>query len=175
MSKQIYIDSDGNEIQVSGTVNTADMMPMSASDSKKVSEAIGDLSSLTTTNKSSAVGAINELNAVNGGTISASSGYNITAQRLVKQGKTVMMSAVINADTPITASRRTIANVPEGFRPANNVNLTMACSGQINGFSNRFLTGLITSGGDIMVGDMLLPAGETVKEVRISICYEQYY
>lgn len=40
MSKQIYIDSDGNEIQVSGTVNSADMMPMSASDSTKVSEAI---------------------------------------------------------------------------------------------------------------------------------------
>ena len=41
MSKQIYIDSEGNEIKVSGTVNTADMLPMSASDSKKVSEAIG--------------------------------------------------------------------------------------------------------------------------------------
>ena len=41
MSKQVYIDSNGNEVQVSGTVNTADMMPMSASDSTKVKTAIG--------------------------------------------------------------------------------------------------------------------------------------
>ena len=62
MSKQIYIDSNGNEIQVSGTVNTADMMPMSGNDSTKVSEAIGDLSQLTTTVTSSLVGAVNAVN-----------------------------------------------------------------------------------------------------------------
>lgn len=61
MSKQIYIDSNGNEVQVSGTVNTADMMPMSGNDSTKVSEAIGDLSTLTTSDKSSLVGAVNEV------------------------------------------------------------------------------------------------------------------
>ena len=62
MSKQIYIDSNGNEIQVSGTVNTADMMPMSGNDSTKVSEAIDDLSQLTTSVTSSLVGAVNEIN-----------------------------------------------------------------------------------------------------------------
>ena len=61
MSKQIYIDSNGNEVQVSGTVNTADMMPMSGNDSTKVSEAIGDLSQLTTSVTSSLVGAVNEV------------------------------------------------------------------------------------------------------------------
>lgn len=61
MSKQVYIDENGNEIQVSGTVNTADMMPMSGNDSTKVSEAIGNLSTLTTTDKSSIVGAVNEV------------------------------------------------------------------------------------------------------------------
>lgn len=61
MSKQIYIDSNGNEVQVSGTVNTADMMPMSGNDSTKVSEAIGDLSELTTSVTSSLVGAVNEV------------------------------------------------------------------------------------------------------------------
>lgn len=40
MAKQVYIDSDGNEIPVSGTINSADMMPMSASDATKVSAAI---------------------------------------------------------------------------------------------------------------------------------------
>lgn len=45
MSKQIYIDSNGNEIQVSGTVNSADMLPIEAGSSKMTSEAIGDLES----------------------------------------------------------------------------------------------------------------------------------
>ena len=43
MSKQVYIDSEGNEILLSGTVNSADMMPMSVGDATKVSEAIGNL------------------------------------------------------------------------------------------------------------------------------------
>lgn len=33
MSKQIYIDSEGNEIQVSGTVNSADKLPIEAGSS----------------------------------------------------------------------------------------------------------------------------------------------
>lgn len=136
--------------------------------------AIGDLSQLTTTDKSSAVGAINELNKVSRGTITASTGYSIVSQKLVKQGKTVMLNLVMTATTPIKSSRVTIANIPVGFRPQLNVNLTMGCSGQVNGLLNRFMTGLITVGGDIMVGDMILPAGETVKEFGISTCYEQY-
>ena len=62
MSKQVYIDSNGNEVQVSGTINSADMLPMSASDSTKVKTAIGSLSQLTTSVTSSLVGAVNEVN-----------------------------------------------------------------------------------------------------------------
>ena len=62
MSKQIYIDSEGNEIQVSGTVNSADMLPFTAGSSKMTSEAIGSLSFLTTTNKDRLVDAVNEVN-----------------------------------------------------------------------------------------------------------------
>lgn len=61
MSKQIYIDSNGNEVQVSGTVNSADMLPLEAGSSKMTSEAIGDLSTLTTSVTSSLVGAVNSL------------------------------------------------------------------------------------------------------------------
>lgn len=43
MSKQVYIDENGNEILLSGTVNTADMMPMSGNDNTKVSEAIEEV------------------------------------------------------------------------------------------------------------------------------------
>ncbi len=62
MSKQVYIDSNGNEVQVSGTVNSADMLPIEAGSSKMTSEAIGDLSQLTTSVNSSLVGAVNEVN-----------------------------------------------------------------------------------------------------------------
>ncbi len=43
MAKQIFIDGDGNEVPVSGTVNSADMLPISASDDTKVSEAIDEV------------------------------------------------------------------------------------------------------------------------------------
>lgn len=32
MAKQIYIDENGNEIQVSGTINTAELLPISGND-----------------------------------------------------------------------------------------------------------------------------------------------
>lgn len=41
MAQEFYIDENGNKIPISGTVNSADMLPMSASDDTKVSEAIG--------------------------------------------------------------------------------------------------------------------------------------
>jgi len=80
MSKQIYIDSNGNEVLVSGTVNTADMMPMSGNDSKKVSEAIGDLSTLTTSVKSSLVGAVNEVNGKINGITSVNLDFSISCR-----------------------------------------------------------------------------------------------
>ena len=90
MSKQVYIDSNGNEVQVSGTVNTADMMPMSGNDSTKVSEAIGDLSQLTTTEKSSLVGAVNE---VNGASLKASE------LRVIRETKTTNNNGTIDSNS----------------------------------------------------------------------------
>ena len=72
MAKQIYIDENGNEVLVSGTITNAGNLPLGSDFSDPTSTAgaikantdnIGDLTSLTTTNKSSAVGAINEVNA----------------------------------------------------------------------------------------------------------------
>lgn len=40
MAQEFYIDENGNKIPISGTVNSADMMPMSASDPTKVKTAI---------------------------------------------------------------------------------------------------------------------------------------
>ena len=108
MSKQIYIDSNGNEVQVSGTVNTADMMPMSGNDSTKVSEAIGSLSSLTTTDKSSLVGAVNSINRIDTKSITIS----ITCRgyiRCYQMGKIVFVDININTDGNTTPVNTTIA------------------------------------------------------------------
>ena len=65
MAKQIYIDENGNEVPVSGTIATAGNLPLGSdfSDPTSTAGAIGDLTTLTTTDKSSAVGAINEVDA----------------------------------------------------------------------------------------------------------------
>ena len=64
MAKQIYIDENGNEVPVSGTIATAGNLPLGYdfSDPNSTAGALGDLTTLTTTDKSSAVGAINEVN-----------------------------------------------------------------------------------------------------------------
>ena len=68
MARQIYIDSNGNEVEISGTINYANMLPRSVSDNTDVNTAIsdnadniGNLSTLTTSDKSSLVGAVNEV------------------------------------------------------------------------------------------------------------------
>ena len=62
MAKQIYIDENGNEIQVSGTINTAELLPISGNDSTdtktyidtglsgKADNEVTDISSLCTFN-----------------------------------------------------------------------------------------------------------------------------
>lgn len=63
MSKQIYIDSNGNEVLVSGTITNDNNLPhyTGTPTAGSTAEAIGDLSQLTTTDKSSLVGAVNEV------------------------------------------------------------------------------------------------------------------
>ena len=65
MSKQIYIDSNGNEVLVSGTITNDNNLPhyTGTPTAGSTAAAIGSLSALTTTDKSSLVGAVNEVNA----------------------------------------------------------------------------------------------------------------
>lgn len=42
MAKQIYIDANGNEIEISGTINTAEILPLSASNPTPTAQAIGN-------------------------------------------------------------------------------------------------------------------------------------
>ena len=125
MSKQVYIDSNGNEVQVSGTVNTADMMPMSGNDSTKVSEAIGDLSQLTTTDKSSLVGAVNEVDtslsnkadkALTWFNLTAGTGMTLQYVNCFAFGNLKVISANIVVGSGATT---TIATVPSAYSASN--------------------------------------------------------
>lgn len=49
MAKQIYIDSQGNEHEISGTINTADMLPLSASDSQSTKDKLDEVNEKATT------------------------------------------------------------------------------------------------------------------------------
>ena len=99
MSKQVYIDSNGNEIQVSGTVNTADMMPMSGNDSTKVSEAIGDLSDLTTPVYLSTI----------------STGTNITfeANTSYRIGNMVVLNCILKVTGNLANNATILSNIPK--------------------------------------------------------------
>ena len=131
MSKQIYIDSEGNEIQVSGTVNSADMLPFTAGSSKMTSEAIGSLSFLTTTNKDSLVDAVNE---VNGKLTVETDTYNIATYggyvKCLKYGNmvTIMLVDFGTTQAPATGAAYTLANIASKYRPA--VNL------RVDGYAN---------------------------------------
>ena len=64
MAKQIFIDKNGNEVLVSGTIINDNNLPhyTGTPTAGTTAEAIGDLTTLTTTDKSSLVGAVNEVN-----------------------------------------------------------------------------------------------------------------
>lgn len=163
---------------------TAEDIPMSGEDPTTVSTAIGnnatsigDLTTLTTTDKSSLVGAVNEVDGkittattVSSGTITPKTGYTVVNSSVKKIGNFVSVSFVIKATTAIS-SRQNIATIDNGFRPTQNEWYTFSGSSSVNGTSNRIITGLITSGGDIMVGDGIEPAGQSAIEFRGSCTY----
>ena len=162
---------DGTDIEYSEGVtindqigNVADDIPADASELPLGT----DFSDPTST-----AGAIKDLQdktTVTSGSITASTGYTVVNSNVKKIGNLVTISFVIKATTAIT-SRQTIANIANGFRPTQNEWYTFSGSSIVNGTSNRIITGLITSGGDIMVGDGIEPAGQSVIEFRGSCTY----
>lgn len=97
MAQEFYIDENGNKIPISGTVTSADMLPMSASDSRKVSEAIGALSTITTLNV-------------------ATTGYSTVGIDLVKCNNTVQFKFTGLFTMP-SGGWTKIAQLPNNYRP----------------------------------------------------------
>lgn len=177
-TKSVTVEQIGDAIcgeQVHSDLETDDQTIIGGINENK--DKVGDLSSLTTTNKDSLVDAVNEVDGkittattVSSGSITPNTGYTVVNSSVKKIGNLVAVSFVIKATTAIT-SRQTIANIANGFRPTQNEWYTFSGSSIVNGTSNRIITGLITSSGDIMVGDGIEPAGQSVIEFRGSCTY----
>lgn len=128
------VDLTGNDIEYSEGVSintqldnvagdladlTAEDIPMSGTDSTPTATAIGSLSQLTTTDKSSLVGAVNEVdrtkveNSVETKTLVRNATY-------YKMGKVVQVSLItytVPANTGSYSSRHVIGYLPVGYRP----------------------------------------------------------
>ncbi|WP_298534794.1 hypothetical protein [uncultured Methanobrevibacter sp.] len=119
MAKQIYIDENGNEHLVSGTINTASMLPVSAGSSTNTADALdakANASDLETTEPVSAPLT----------NVSTSTGANETLNYW-KSGKVVS----INIDIIIASANTllTIATLPEGFRPKGTITTALKATG----------------------------------------------
>ena len=106
-------------------------------------EAIGDLSTLTTTDKSSIVGAVNEVNAVKTTNI-ATTGYSDVGIALVKVNKVVQFKFTGLKSLP-TGGWTKIADLPSGYRPK------METIEDIFDNTNRKLRFKIEIGGSVYV------------------------
>ena len=100
MSKQIYIDENGNELLVSGTINSADVLPYddNTSTKDKIDEKQDNLTTST-------------------GTITASSNVTLIRPNAIKWGKVKTLNCVFM----VTGTTSTIGTIPPEFAPTNTI------------------------------------------------------
>ena len=126
MAKEIYIDNNGNEIPISGTINSADILPLTAGSSTMTSQAIGDLSQLTTSDKSSLVGAVNEVNAKESETLTYSNGGNTASFKFNRFGNMVCVIGYNAGAMPLPTSWTNLTGtLSEKFRPTSALSLAL--------------------------------------------------
>lgn len=94
MAKQIYIDENGNENLVSGTINTADMLPIQSGSATNTKDYI-DSNCVTITT----------------GVFTASSNVNVLRSTLIKIGKLKILSVIFSR----TGDTNTLGTVSSGF------------------------------------------------------------
>ena len=105
------------------------------------------------------------------GAITAGTDCTVRAANIIKINHIVVFTAYINFTTPIT-SRKTIATISSQFRPSGqNVTFITGGSNAINSLQNRMTNGIITATGDVIVGDIIVPSSESIKEVMITTTY----
>lgn len=103
-----------NNVTLTGNKSLADIGAAAASD-------VGDITLLNTTDKSSCVGAINEVNdktSVNSSTVTRVETYSSGAGwTIIRQGKICVLRVINLKDLPNGTTL--IGTIPEGFRPVN--------------------------------------------------------
>ena len=114
MAKQIYIDSNGNEVELSGTINSADMLPISAGSSTMTDDVIdakansSDLIVKNVSQSSVSVGA----NTIQSLTLSAPNAkYIIIAGVYISGDAVVPMQFYFSAQNEIYFRLRNLTNV----------------------------------------------------------------
>lgn len=124
MAKEIYIDNLGNEIPVCGVPLSAEDLPIQAGSSTSTAQAIGSLSTLTTTDKSSLVGAVNEVNASSTASVTPVSVTvnSVINSNITKIGKVVHIEYSFSLKAMSgTIQNKTWGTIPEGYRPTSEV------------------------------------------------------
>ena len=109
MSKQIYVDSNGNETEYGGSVNYGSILPMSPSDDTPVAEAIETLQ----TNKQDKL-------TTSTGTITAGTNVTLVRPLTVKYGNLKMISTVFK----VTGSTSIVGTLPSGYAPTNTIDFS---------------------------------------------------
>lgn len=105
------------------------------------------------------------------GTITLETGFTARGTPIVeKRNGMVFLQFNINGTNAFN-TRTTLGNISAGFRPYRTCAFTVCASKNINSFANITTTMLITLSGDIIVGDLVLPADSNIKEVNACVTY----
>lgn len=148
MAKEIYIDENGNEQMVSGTINNASLLPISASDSTNTKDYID-------TGLSGKQSTINNSYSIDG--LSTPSGITRQNGGYTKIGNLVIVNVRLNCTNSVQTETDILLGLPTPVGNANIVAVTF----------NKDTYGVITTSGSIRVVGNALTSGV----VLASACY----
>lgn len=128
-------------------------------------------SGLTATDVQAAIDEVADDISTATGTITLETGFTARGTPIVeKRNGMVFLQFNINGTNAFN-TRTTLGNISAGFRPYRTCAFTVCASKNINSFANITTTMLITLTGDIIVGDLVLPADSNIKEVNACVTY----
>ena len=150
---------------------TAEDIPMSGTDSTPVATAVGSLSQLTTSDKSSLVGAVNEVNGaitlpkdITSDYITMALGYTFTSGKVYKQGKHIFGNIVLSGTLQGGNNTDTLGTIKSDYRTADPIN---GFCGISNGqwFTNNIGYVYIASSGGLQVATT--PTGMNYAKIHL--------
>ena len=160
MAKQIYIDENGNEVLVSGTITNDNNLPhyTGTPTAGSTAEAIADLQD----DKANI--------ALSTGTFTPQTNYTDMGSSVKKFGKLVVAHIKIQAPSAISTRTWVGAIGDTNFLPTMDIPFSGSGCATHNGFINRTITGFIGSNGGIMIGDNLTTSTSAI-DLFIDVAY----